>query len=397
MNPRKETTQLKSLRGNPIPRHFSLSPYILSLRKEEVITSIPVIHHKPWRPSLTQQGATLVLLAVLGASSFGVTYGNLNSTVAYFKDEEVSKANVLSAGSLDFATAPDGSVEVIIELGESLQVPVMTPEPGSFPIMYRVIVEETDLDQNGPNLLCSLLDVNAVAPPFTYTGDLLTLSVEPSSVSGAWNVTFSLPDVAGLIQGDVCTFDLVYRGWHKDVPENTGYTDEERTSFTFMYEEGEVFLRLAPEALVAPLQEEAPTPPEDGPTNGGSSDTTDADASLGDETPETIEEDETSTSTPEVSGDEPSSGGGGDTTETEAEVPAEEDGEETPLEDTETNDLVEETTEVPDLEEVEEITEEAVVPEEEEVAEPEEETSEQTQNGVQEEGSESEGEPPPSE
>ena len=45
----------------------------------------------------------------------------------------------------------------------------------------------------------------------------------------------SLPDATGLSDGDECTVHFVYRGWSKDAPEGTGYTDEERDSFKFIF------------------------------------------------------------------------------------------------------------------------------------------------------------------
>jgi hypothetical protein len=184
-----------------------------------------------WKPSFVQQASAFVLVLSLFASSYGVTYGKLQSTLAYFRDDEVSSQNLLQAGALDFVVSPDGDVSGIIGAGTRLVIPVMTPEPGTFPTMYRVTASTT----LPASPLCNALDANATTSPFTYSGDLLGLTVTATTTSGPWPLEISLPNATGLSDGDECSFDIVYRGWHKDVPENTGYTDEERFEMLLTY------------------------------------------------------------------------------------------------------------------------------------------------------------------
>ncbi|MBI5456681.1 lamin tail domain-containing protein [Candidatus Kaiserbacteria bacterium] len=226
MNDTKKITPVAYIRVPTIEgtiEKFPVSRHVLSLPRLKKIDL--------WKPSLVQQVSALVLVVSLFASSYGVTYGQLQATLAYFRDDETSSNNILQAGALDFTVSPDGDVSAIVEAGEHLVIPIMTPEPGTFPTMYRIVTEEFD----GPNTMCTLLDADATTTPFTYTGDLLALTVTATTTSGAWPLEISLPSVLGLVEGDECVVDLVYRGWHKDVPENTGYTDEEKVRITLTY------------------------------------------------------------------------------------------------------------------------------------------------------------------
>ncbi len=202
---------------------FPVSRHVLSLPGLKKI--------RQWRPSLVQQASALVLVLSLFASSYGITYGKLQSTLAYFRDDETSRANVFAAISLDFLMNP-GEVSTPIEAGGEIFLrPLMKTESGSSPIMYRAFIEEVGT----PAPLCGLLLAVATTSPFVYSGALTSLSTEATTTTGHWGLSISLPDATGLSDGEKCTVHLVYRGWNKDAPENTGYTDEERDSFTFIF------------------------------------------------------------------------------------------------------------------------------------------------------------------
>lgn len=213
-----------------------------------------------WRPSVLHQVVSLLSAVVLSTSSYGITYGGFNSTAAYFRDSDASRGNIFAAGLLGFSLNP-GEITMSIAQGEIIALsPFFSPDPNTFPIMYRVRVEE----QGGPSPLCALLEADGTAPPFTYRGSLLSLYTNATTTAGYWNLRVSLPDALGLVDGDICTVRLVYRGWNRDVPENTGYTDEEYDSFTFVFrgaplsEEG-----AAPASAEHPLEERAVPEPDD--------------------------------------------------------------------------------------------------------------------------------------
>ena len=107
---------------------FPVSRHVLSLPKLKKIAL--------WRPSLLQQASALVLVLSLFASSYGITYGKLQDTIAYFRDDETSRANVFAANSLDFLLNPGEITEDITEGGSVFLRLLMRPETDSAPIIY---------------------------------------------------------------------------------------------------------------------------------------------------------------------------------------------------------------------------------------------------------------------
>lgn len=171
-------------------------------------------------------------VVVLLASSTGLTYGNITGTGSYFRDTELSSVNRLVAGILDFIGIESPQAYDIYEDNPPVDVPiVITPEPGSVDMHYHTTVEYV----SGSATLCNAL-MASVASPFAFSGGLLLLDgyafVVPSLTIGT-----TLTDSAGLTDGDQCEVDIVFRSWNKDVPENTGYVDEERVNVTFTFRE----------------------------------------------------------------------------------------------------------------------------------------------------------------
>lgn len=224
---------------------FPISNHILDAKKARVAFA----RARTWRPSLMQQGASFALMLALWASSYGITYGTINPTLSYFRDSELSRNNIFKAGLLDFRVNPGHEALTIEEGGSVFLLPLMEPFVSSFPIMYRVHVEETA----DPSPLCALLEAHATTSPFLYDGKLALLSTGTTTTSGHWGVDVALPSAPDLVDGATCDVDFVYSGWDKDAPEGTGYTDEERHSFTF------IFSKPVPESVA----EEPPVAPQD--------------------------------------------------------------------------------------------------------------------------------------
>jgi hypothetical protein len=169
--------------------------------------------------------------------------------------------NLLAAIGLDFLVTPQNETSAILTEGSSLFIPIVTPELGSGPLMYRVTSQQT----GGSPAFCNALTLNATTSPFIYSGTLSGLTTTSTTTTGVWTIAIGLPSASGLTDGDVCLIDLVYRGWHKDAPENTGYTDEERVSFSFTLSNPVLSpLIVLPEVPLTPQIEE--------PTNAGSTD-----------------------------------------------------------------------------------------------------------------------------
>ena len=221
-----------------VHRAFPMSKHVLDAKRMHV-TDLRRNTHKiegptsirHWRPSLVQQASSLVLMIALCASSYGVTYSKLNSTLSYFRDTETSFGNMLGAGSLNFDLNP-GEVSMPIEQGQHIILaPLFTPDSHTFPIEYRVHAEMI----GEPTPLCSLLQATGTTSPFVYSGLLRDLLTDPATTTGHGHLDVFLPDASVLGDGASCTIALVYQGWHAGALEGTGYTDEERDTFTFVY------------------------------------------------------------------------------------------------------------------------------------------------------------------
>ena len=172
--------------------------------------------------------AKLLFFVFAVATLLTLSLGNVGHTLSYFIDQDASKANVLSAGSLDFSISSDGSVEAYIGSeagGGKVIIPVVTPTVESFDLRYRVTAEK----QSGSNAFCNAIIATATTSPFIYSGPLLSISTGATTTVGAWPLALSLSgDAIGVFQGDVCYVDLVYRGWRDGANEGEGYRDEER-------------------------------------------------------------------------------------------------------------------------------------------------------------------------
>ena len=199
------------------------------------------------------------LVVVMCASSTGLTYGSLTATGAWMADTETSSLNIFVAGLLDFIGIETPQAYNIMEATQVVVPITITPEPDSVVTDFRVTTSYT----SGSATLCNKLNANVVTP-FTYSGGLLTLT-GAASTTGSLSITLTLSDAAGLVDGEACTFDVIYVGWDQLAPESTGYTDEERISVTITYiAEEEVVVEPNPADIV--LNEFLPNPD---PTAGG--------------------------------------------------------------------------------------------------------------------------------
>jgi hypothetical protein len=182
-------------------------------------------------PNFLQQGGSAFFTLVICLSSFALTYGTLDGTLSYFRDNEVSNDNMLAAGSLAFRLNP-GEVTIPIKEGDTVNLsPLFEPKPDSFDIRYRIRAEIVGSDSP----LCTLLQAAGTSSPYVYNGTLKDLVTEPATTTGHGHLDVTLPNAAGLANGTECTIALAYNGWYAGAPEGTGYTDEQRDTFTFVF------------------------------------------------------------------------------------------------------------------------------------------------------------------
>jgi hypothetical protein len=184
-------------------------------------------------PTLVRPATSLMLLVCLCASTLGATYARSNTTLSYFRDTETSTLNLFSAALLDFFVLDETYARTISTATSSIAIPVMTPENGSVETLYKVTAEEV----GGPAALCGILTMQATTSPFLYSGPLLSLNTTATTTTGSWTFGLTLATTTGLIDGDICEVDLVYRGWYPTMPEYTGFTDEERVRLVITYDE----------------------------------------------------------------------------------------------------------------------------------------------------------------
>lgn len=174
-------------------------------------------------------GTTFALLLV--TSAFAVSISTTHQTLSYFSDLDGAKGNTLGAGLLDFVVNA-GSFEGTVTADEDGHIvinPSASEEPGSFQLEYKVKAEKTG---GTSDVFCSALHANALGS-LAYDGPLIDLAAGPTQSVGPYEVTISLPDPTGVSNGDTCLVDLVYSGWNSQVPDEEGYTDEERVHLTF--------------------------------------------------------------------------------------------------------------------------------------------------------------------
>ncbi len=198
-------------------------------------------------PTVARPATTLAILLCVWTMSIGSSYAG-SSTMAYFRDAESSSANAFAAGSLSFDLNP-GEVVVPIEAGDTVTLnPRFMPHDG-FPIAYRVQAHLA----GDPSTFCSRLHASGTTTPFEYAGQLTSLVTAPSSAEGHGHLEVTLTDATDLISGMQCTVDLVYTGWHADMPEGAGYTDEKFDRFVFEFVSEEAEMQMA-----APATDEVP-------------------------------------------------------------------------------------------------------------------------------------------
>jgi hypothetical protein len=238
----RKTARLYTLRGTRVPEHFLVSTHILSLRGERVShvsTERPSagadVSPRRFAPrgkfSFMRALATVALVIGLSLSSLGLFL--VGDTVSYFSDFEFSLGNLFRAGSLDFLVADATYARTITATTTPLIIPIMTPESESLDILYRVFTEPVGATTT---TLCTRINLTATTSPFIYSGPLLGATTTATTTVGAWQIGLTLGTTTGLTNGDTCSVDLVYRGWHPQALEYTGFTDEERVRLNLTYE-----------------------------------------------------------------------------------------------------------------------------------------------------------------
>lgn len=203
-----------------------VSDFVLNLKKNPQVLGARIKN-----TSFAQRSSAFVFTIVLCAASFGVTHANPIDTLSYFRDKEVSRANLFAAGFLGFRLNPGDVTIPITEGGEANLSPLFAPLPDTFAIKYRVRAEIV----GDETPLCALLQASGTSTPYLYSGALKDLVTEPATTTGHGNLSVTLPSATDVPDGTQCTIALVYRGWFVDAPENTGYTDQKKDTFTFVY------------------------------------------------------------------------------------------------------------------------------------------------------------------
>ncbi len=251
-------TRIETLDGVQVP--FPVSRHIVRIRASAAQT--------PTRSSFFAQSASLALTLALCISSFSMSFGNIDNTLSYFRDEETSRDNAFAAGSLGFRLNP-GEVTLPIHAGDRIQIsPLFEPDSESLSMKYRVRAEILE-----DSSLCNLLEAHGTSSPYLYSGALRTLVTAPATTTGHGNLEVTLASAANIANGTRCSIALVYKSWHEAAPEGTGYSDEERDIFTFVLDapaentqentQVDTLLTPAAEPQTDATPEESPPPPSE--------------------------------------------------------------------------------------------------------------------------------------
>jgi hypothetical protein len=197
------------------------------------LTTPAIIPRAPQKPSTSGNSLpwrnmfTLVFIASLCLMTTGYT-------ISYFSDLNRSTGNSISAGKLDLVVSPDGTLDNHFSIeGGSNSLVTFTPtsSEGDFATEYSVSAEKVD----GSDALCAL--VHAFSPtstPFPFDASLLSLSTPLTTDFTPWSLLFTFSgDTTGIVGGESCSVDLVYKASVVGAAPGTGYQDEERVHLIF--------------------------------------------------------------------------------------------------------------------------------------------------------------------
>lgn len=218
---------------------FPVSPYVLNLRQSPP-KKMPFF-------AFSRKATMVSVLLTFFISSMGMASAHMGTTVAYFYDEDTSKDNAFRAGSLGFSVQAEGT-GYTFESGDedaAFEVSVITPENDSLSAHYSARAEKT----GGSDVFCNALHALATTSPFLYDGALMALDMEPPQ-PGTWQMDITLASEAGLVHGDECAIDLVYKAWLDGAGPSGGYTEEKRVPLVFTFEQ-------LVSASIAPLSAES--------------------------------------------------------------------------------------------------------------------------------------------
>jgi len=173
---------------------------------------------------------TTFLLALVSAIACMQAYVGSTDTFALYHDVETSTENYLRADPVDFSVNLGGSREIVLQDGGTKSItPIVSLEPDSHPIEYRVVVSKV----SGDDALCAGLQVYTTQP-LIYSGALLALSTGTTNEIGPW--TLNVSTEGGYTDGAQCEVRLLYTGWEVGFAEGEGYMDEEEIVLLVTYD-----------------------------------------------------------------------------------------------------------------------------------------------------------------
>lgn len=202
-----------------VPLQFYLTQYNVAVKHNQFGNGIKKIYLK-----------ISLLILITGLNWIGLSA--ILNTSAYFTDEENSKNNMLEAGTLDFEL--DSSEDINPVCGNnSVEKTVKITNNGN-PFKYKVYADSLSGD------LCDYLDLEAniggVEAEYSGKPTEFTWGPEVFSDSGDWVFKLKMPaDFPGKLQGQTCTFKLVFEGYQtkNDLPFGLGFGDMEKIESSY--------------------------------------------------------------------------------------------------------------------------------------------------------------------
>ena len=183
--------------------------------------------------SLKLLALSLVILLIIGLN--GGRLSAVGYTAAFYNDTEVSNANLIVAGKLDFildeeSWTPAGE-ELDLRPGDSVSREITIIDDHGIDFKYIVFPEKTD----GNNDFCNALELDArLEGVLQYSGplfDFLSATTTFSTTTDDWKFNVSLPAISHEFNNKSCRFDFVFSGWQSEFPnEGEGFNDQERSS-----------------------------------------------------------------------------------------------------------------------------------------------------------------------
>ncbi len=159
---------------------------------------------------------TSILLLILLWTGFQ----NIDYTVSYYNDTEISESNLLEAGSINISLDnPDTFSSDLLYPGDDTSTSIEISNSGNLDYKYSVNTELLGLD----SLACNYVTMTAISTSTTYTGPIADFNAATAStVETDWNYAFIVDsNTPASVWGKTCHFKWTYTAWQAELLDSS--------------------------------------------------------------------------------------------------------------------------------------------------------------------------------